>query len=333
MNTRTWITIGAALGLAATAYSFVLLSPARKWHAGSLPRNFTICTAVGENSLSLSEVTAANVNGVAAWNAAIGSTKFTTTVSGSTGNVGFVNNGVSTISFEDPQNALSSGVLAATTTGWYVTSPTETTNGTSFYKFTDSDLVYNNGIDFTSLAEADAVGDNGTQYDMLAIAVHEVGHAIGLDHTPTEPGTMYASIGSHDWRKASLHADDVNGARHCYVQGYSPASSPAGSQLIANPTHLSLSTATFKANSYVYIRVQVVDENGNAVSGASVSISVTRPNGTVGVGTASTNAIGSVTFNSGKAQHGAYSTSVTNITKAGMTFNSGAGKPGDTCTY
>jgi Matrixin len=333
MKTRTAMTTFAALGLTATAFSFVLLSPPRKWHDSSLPRNFTICTAVGENSLSLAEVTATNQNGVSAWNTGVGSTKFTTNVSSSTGNVGFVNNGTSTISFEDPQNQLSNGVLAATTTGWYTTSATQSTNGTNFYKFTDSDLVYNNGVEFTSLAEADAQGDNGTQYDMLAIAVHEVGHAIGLDHTPTEPGTMYASIGSHDWRKATLHSDDINGARHCYVQGYTPATTPTGSQLIANPAHLSLSTATFKANSYIYVRVQVTDENGNAISAASVSISVTRPDGTVGVGTASTNSIGSVTFNTGKAQHGNYSTSVTNITKAGMSFNSGAGKSSDTATY
>lgn len=333
MKKSLLLSIGTALAFAATATAFVLLSPPRKWHSVNLPRNFTICMAAGENSLAASFVQASCVSGVTSWNAALGVNHFTATVSSTTGNVGFVNNGVSTVSFEDPQNALSAGVLAATTTGWYTTSATQTTNGTAFYKFTDSDLVFNNGIDFTSFGDADASGDNGNQYDMEAIAVHEMGHAIGLDHTGVEQATMFASIGSHDWRKRTLDDDDVNGGRHCYVQGYTPANFVPGTQLVSSPCLLGLSNASFNGASNVYVRVTVVDENGNTVPSASVTISVTRPNGTVGVGTASTGSTGLVTFNSGKAQHGTYNTTVTGITKAGMSFNAGAGKSSDSCVF
>lgn len=322
----------AAGALLATASAFVLLSPPRKWHTNQLPRNFTICMQTGENSLAASYVQAACQAGVSVWNTAIGSTKFTTNVSTTTGNVGFVNNGVSTISFEDPQNALATGVLAATTTGWYTTGVTETTNGTTFNRFTDSDLVFNNNVDFTSFGDADQFGANGSQYDMESVAVHEVGHAIGLDHSAVgEQVTMYASIGAQDYRKRTLDDDDVNGAKHCYASG--SVTYAAGAQLICDSTFLGLSTPTFKNNSLVYVRIAIVDENGNSVANASVSVSITRPDGTVGVGTATTNAAGMVTFNSGKAQKGAYATTVTGVTRAGMTFNAGSGKSADTCTF
>jgi len=323
--------------------AFVLLSPPRKWQSDQLPRNFRIGMATGENSLASSFVQQSAEGCIAPWNTAItsdsswnGAAPFTTTVPAGLGNVGFVNDGLSTISWEDPQNLLTAGTLAATTTGYYSTSPTEVVNGTAFARITDSDIVGNNNIDFTSFADADTNGANGSQYDLDSILVHEFGHALGLAHsTAATQVTMYASIGAHDYSKAALDDDDVNGGRFIYVNGYHAVNYVSGSQLVCNPLFLGLSTTTIKGNTKVYLRVQIVDENGNAVSGASVTVSVTRPDGTIGVGTASTSSLGQVTFDSGKAQQGGtgYVASVTAVTKAGMTFNSGAGKSSDTCTF
>jgi len=294
------LSLGVVALTAALALGFVLLSPPRKWQSNQLPRNFRIGMATGENSLASGFTLQTAQNCVATWNAAItsdsswsGPAPFTTTVPAGLGNVGFQNDGLSTISWEDPQNMLAAGVLAATTTGYYVTSPTEVVNGTAFARITDSDIVGNNNIDFTSYDDAEANGANASQYDLDSILVHEFGHALGLAHsTVATQVTMYASIGAHDYSKATLDDDDVSGSRFIYVNGYHPVNYAAGSQLVCDPLFLGLSTATFKGNSKVLLRVQIVDEFGNAVSAASVTVSVTRPDTTIGVGTASTNSLG-----------------------------------------
>jgi hypothetical protein len=326
---------------AALSLAFVLLSPPRKWQSNQLPRNFRIGMATGESSMANAFTLQTAQACVQAWNAAItsdtswgGAAPFTTTVPGGLGNVGFVNDGLSTISWEDPQNLLSAGTLAATTTGYYSTSPTETVNGTAFARITDSDIVGNNGVEFTSYAEADANGANGTQYDLDSVLVHEFGHALGLGHsTAATQVTMYASIGGHDYSKARLDDDDVNGGRFIYVNGYHPVNYAPGTQLVCDPLLLGLSTLTIKGNTNALLRVTIVDENGNLVSGAAVTVSVTRPDGTTGVGTASTSTAGQVNFNSGKVQKGSYSATVTNVTKAGMSFNASAGKRTDSVTF
>jgi predicted Zn-dependent protease len=331
---RTILRLAVAAAVAVAAFAtlapaYVLLSPPRKWFTG---RAFVVCMAQGENSLANSFTQGACLAGVQAWSDAVPGVPVSGSVDSSQGNIGFNGtDGQSTISFEDPQHALSTGTLAATTVGYYATAQTMVTNGTTFYAFTDADVVFNDGVDFTSLADAEQNGANGSQYDMEGIAVHEMGHAIGLAHDPVEPSTMYATFSAHDYRKRTLDDVDVNGGGFVYTQGFAPVTFAAGTSLVADTTLLGLSTATLKANSKVYVRVTVVDENGNTVSGASVSISVTRPNGTVATGTGTTSSTGRITFDTGKVQTASpgYTATVTGITKAGMTFNSAAGDSTD----
>jgi matrixin len=53
-------------------------------------------------------------------------------------------------------------------------------------------------------------------FDVQSVATHEIGHLIGLDHTPIVVATMYYATGPGDTSQQSLHPDDEEGARFLY---------------------------------------------------------------------------------------------------------------------
>lgn len=53
-------------------------------------------------------------------------------------------------------------------------------------------------------------------YDLEAVVTHELGHYLGLDHTPEVQATLYHLVGVGETRKRSLHQDDLDGLRHLY---------------------------------------------------------------------------------------------------------------------
>jgi subtilisin len=74
-------------------------------------------------------------------------------------------------------------------------------------------------------------------------------------------------------------------------------------------------------NKNLLIAIEVKDDFGALVAGASVSISLSRDGSPSGTGTASTGSDGTVTFQLRNAGAGCYTTDVTNITAAGLTFD------------
>jgi len=54
------------------------------------------------------------------------------------------------------------------------------------------------------------------RYDLQAVLTHELGHYLGLDHTPETEATMYHLVSVGETRKRSLHRDDIEGVRHLY---------------------------------------------------------------------------------------------------------------------
>ena len=48
-------------------------------------------------------------------------------------------------------------------------------------------------------------------YDVQNILTHELGHALGLDHSTNTEATMYGSAERGETKKRDLHTDDLNG--------------------------------------------------------------------------------------------------------------------------
>lgn len=56
--------------------------------------------------------------------------------------------------------------------------------------------------------------------DLLNTLSHEFGHAVGIDHSPSEAlATMYASSPKGETLKRDLHQDDIDAVMHLYADG------------------------------------------------------------------------------------------------------------------
>jgi hypothetical protein len=55
--------------------------------------------------------------------------------------------------------------------------------------------------------------------DLRNTMTHEVGHFVGLDHTPISEATMYASAAEGETKKRTLEQDDIDGICHIYPTG------------------------------------------------------------------------------------------------------------------
>ncbi len=77
----------------------------------------------------------------------------------------------------------------------------------------DADIEFNTA-DFTF---SSAPGDDDV--DLISVAVHELGHVLGLDHSQVQGATMAASYTPGDLNKRTLHCDDHDGITFKYPAG------------------------------------------------------------------------------------------------------------------
>ena len=176
-----------------------------KWPAGTIPMTLKLGSspALQDGSNYNTTVQAA----MEAWNAQLGRVQFVPST-GTTG-VGGDRNGLNEIFFDSTVygTAFGTNTIAVTTS---YRSTTLQPDGS--YRRTQSDIVFNNARTWSSYSGNTQSG----LLDMRRVALHELGHVLGLDH-PDEVGQSFPAImNSRISSTDVLQRDDLDGATFLY---------------------------------------------------------------------------------------------------------------------
>ena len=137
-------------------------------------------------------------------------------------NIGFAGDNLNNVSFNDPNDELSGGVLAATVVR--ASGFAFTVNGVPYSHIYDADIVFNNDVEFATHAQVEAGACDGA-YDFDAVATHEVGHLLGVGHPCVSEGgctdeeleaTMFFDVAACDGDSATINEDDSAGLSALY---------------------------------------------------------------------------------------------------------------------
>ncbi len=89
---------------------------------------------------------------------------------------------------------------------------TQTMYDPSTGKIIDADTVYNPNYTWGATGSAYAI-------DAQSVATHEIGHQLGLDHSPYQDATMFYATGQGNTSQRSLSSDDIAGVCAIYPSG------------------------------------------------------------------------------------------------------------------
>ena len=234
---RTFRSVASEVsGIIEVRESFTLMDPAARWFEPDSGTPVSIMIKSSGEPLAptqgFDQVRAA----LQAWSSVSGSS-FRYQDGGFTTVGGFNKDGVSAVSFRDPDGEIQNPTGCSGTLGlggFFASGQKRTVNGTTFNRIIEGDVVFNDGWDgcgfyenFSNLAE---------------VATHELGHVLGLGHSTDATATMYATA-HFDGRGAALKADDQDGLRAIY-----PATdaTPPDTTILTGPTGtIGTTSATF----------------------------------------------------------------------------------------
>jgi len=183
---------------------------------------------------------------------------------------------------------------------------------------------------------------SGPAFDAESVILHENGHVAGLGHSPDANAVMATPYIS---AQCDLGQDDIDGISVLYPgTGATPAPTPvptatplptptpAATPSPTSPPTPSGSSAIVSEISYateggrnqdkhLLVTVTVVDVLSDPVGGASVSIDLFRDGPQIASRTGTTGSEGTVTFSLKNASAGCYTTDLTDVSAAGLTWD------------
>jgi MYXO-CTERM domain-containing protein len=190
---------------------------------GELPIPYYVGDYV-EDSLPEGATLTILADSYAAWPAAAPCAGVGGTFMGMCDNTPFILDYQNRDTFDDPADELDAGVLGLTQ------SRTQgdicfVENGQVYYHLSDTDIQFNNDIDWALDSEIDGGQCNG-ETSLQAVATHEIGHSLGLDHSCEQnevctdqdlaEATMFWSTGACDDHGSTPNDDDKESINHLY---------------------------------------------------------------------------------------------------------------------
>ncbi|MFB3909010.1 MAG: matrixin family metalloprotease [Candidatus Eisenbacteria bacterium] len=199
----------------AAAAGYVLLSPNHKWGDPDEPVEYRLNLGRNESSIPGDAEFDDLRTSFQAWQD-IG-TRLAFYEGPATTNCNFVDNGLNEVSFDDCGNNCTGSCLAVTRS---IVDP----QGEQMWQLgpdgfvnaiakRDADILFNPTTNFWSPSEGNCTGN---QFSVIGVATHEIGHLLGLGHSPDPLATMEATIAPCSRLEESLYVDDINGLQQLY---------------------------------------------------------------------------------------------------------------------
>lgn len=182
---------------------------------------------------------------------------------------------------------------------------------------TETDVLFNSQLSWNSYRGAQRSSGGAALYDFHRVAMHEFGHALGLDHPDQKGQSVAALMNSRISSLDTITTDDIAGAQALY--GAPTSTPPAGTAPVITAPPASLTVTAGQSATFTV----------GVSSSLAVAYQWLKNGGTIGGATAATLAIAATTL----ADAGNYSVVVTNSagsvtsTAATLTVNAAAPTP------